>query len=49
MAPVEVRGLTAADLPDLTREVATDLYLRRYSASIRVPMRYAEALTVAAD
>ena len=34
-------------LSDLTREVATDLYLRRYAAGPDVPMKYAEALTVA--
>ena len=34
-------------LSDLTREVATDLYLRRYAASASVPMSYSEALTVA--
>ena len=35
-------------LSDLTREVATDLYLRQYAASPTAPpMKYAEALTVA--
>ncbi|HSU35730.1 MAG TPA: UvrD-helicase domain-containing protein [Propionibacteriaceae bacterium] len=34
-------------LSDLTREVATDLYLRRYAAGPGAPMTYAEALAVA--
>jgi exodeoxyribonuclease V beta subunit len=34
-------------LSDLTREVTTDLYLRRYAASTTPPMSYDEALEVA--
>jgi exodeoxyribonuclease V beta subunit len=37
----------SSSTPDLTREVTTDLYLRRYAANGSPPMSYEEALEVA--
>ena len=43
----EPHATVVEHLSDLTREVATDLYLRRYAASGSPPMSYEQALEVA--
>ena len=43
----EPHATVVEHLTDLTREVTTDLYLRRYAASGSPPMRYDEALEIA--
>jgi exodeoxyribonuclease V beta subunit len=43
----EPHATVVEHLTDLTREVATDLYLRRYAANGSPPMSYEEALEVA--
>jgi exodeoxyribonuclease V beta subunit len=43
----EPHATVVEHLSDLTREVATDLYLRRYAASGSPPMSYEQALDVA--
>jgi exodeoxyribonuclease V beta subunit len=43
----EPHATVVEHLSDLTREVSTDLYLRRYAASGSPPMSYQEALEVA--
>lgn len=43
----EPHATVVEHLSDLTREVATDLYLRRYAATGSPPMSYAEAMEVA--
>ena len=45
----EPQGTFVEHLADLTREVATDLYLARYATSGQGPFGYSEALNVAGD
>ena len=45
----EPQGTFVEHLSDLTREVATDLYLSRYATSGQAPFGYPEALRVADD
>jgi exodeoxyribonuclease V beta subunit len=43
----EPQAVFVEEVSDLTREVATDLYLRRYATWEKPPMTYAEALQIA--